>query len=203
MVQYAPLNNCHIVVHIDSEKFQIFRLQFQTVQTMWVFLLVPKGEHVKPSIFTNFSALRFIHIVNRFGTSRVRLWAVGAVGTTRCFRPSPRCAIWLAVNKRGTFLKVTSSCFFDQLKLLKLSFCSFVFWCVCCIFFLGGALLKSWFWWCRMCIYIYIEVYIQVLNSGFVLVGCQSDIDRGFYSYMYISTWLNLYTLSHDFVCRR
>ena len=42
-----------------------------------------------------------------------------------------------------------------------------------------------------------------MLKSGFVLVGCQSDIDCGFYSCIYISTWLNLYTLSHDFACRR
>lgn len=50
-------------------------------------------------------------------------------------------------------------------------------------------------------IYIYIFLYRQVLSSGFVLVGCQSDIDCGFL--LIYATWLNLDTLSHDFVCRR
>lgn len=189
MVQYAPLKNFYIVVHMDSEKFQIFRLQFHTVQTMWVFLLVPKGEHVKPSkslpTFRLYVSSIWTTDLGLHGSDSEPWWAVGT--TNRCLRPSLRCAIWLAVNKRGTFLKVTSSCFFDQLKLLKLSFCSFVFWCVCVCFFLGGSWFKSWFWWYRRYIYIYISI-----QTGFEQWGCQSDIDCGFYSYMYISTWLNL-----------
>ena len=54
-----------------------------------------------------------------------------------------------------------------------------------CVFFLGDHDLKVDFDGTE-CKYIYINmsIYIQVLRSGFVLVGCQSDIDCGFYSYI-------------------
>lgn len=200
MVQYAPLKNFYIVVHMDSEKFQIFRLQFHTVQTMWVFLLVPKGEHVKPSkslpTFRLYVSSIWTTDLGLHGSDSEPWWAVGT--TNRCLRPSLRCAIWLAVNKRGTFLKVTSSCFFDQLKLLKLSFCSFVFWCVCVFFFWGDHDLKvdfdgtegiyiyiytdrfwavglsKWYWLWFLLIYVHIYVAKFIIHCHMILLPAPS-----------------------------
>lgn len=124
---------------------------------------------------------------NRFGTSRLRLWAVVGRGHDEpMFKAVTTVCHLISCEQKGDLSEGDQQLLFwsaEAVEAFVLFFC--ILMCVC-VFFWGDHDLKVDFDGTEG-IYIYISI-----QTGFEQWGCQSDIDCGFYSYMYISTWLNL-----------